>query len=93
MNKEPLSPPNFIKVGYNEDETRLPPDILKTSKQITQKATKEAQLGGQGVPAHPRLLKSGRKGEEHSKAIPQPQGSSIPGQHRQRGKKQLNVSG
>lgn len=83
VNKEPLSPPNLTKVRYNKDETHLALNILKTSKQVTQKATKEAHLGGQGVPAHPRLLQSGRRGEEHSKAISQQQGSSIPGQHRQ----------
>lgn len=79
MDKEALSPPNLTKIRYNEDETHLPWNILKTSKQVTHKATKEAHLGGQGVPAHPRLLQSGRREEVHSKTISQQQRSSVPG--------------
>lgn len=68
-NKQLLSPANLIKSSCNKDETQLPLNIFKTSKQATQKTTKETCPGGLGAPTHPRLPRSGRRGDEYAEAI------------------------
>lgn len=87
VNKEPLSPTNLTTVGYNKDETRLPRNILKTSKKLPRKPPKKhiwearvclhipgscSKAGGER--STPRLSLNCRE-------VP------IPGKHRQWGKR------